>query len=279
MRAQRIPWKNHFFPLEFLRDWGWKVSSPLDSQWARVRGVATHSRSSSSRPDDTPFVLIHGFIISSLYMIPLAEQLAQGHEVHAIDLPGYGRSESPAEPFDVPGLADHVAKWIQDVVQRPCHIVGNSFGCQVGADLAARHGSLVDTLTMIGPTIDPTAPTLFEQMGRLLRDIPHEPFRLILNHVVDYARAGPRFVIALMRVMMEDLILTKLPLVRQPSLVIHGARDPICPPEWIQRVVAALPHGNGIEVPRGSHCVHYAAPALTAELIEKFIHARTAQIA
>ena len=42
-----------------------------------------------------PFVLIHGLVISSLYMIPLGEFLAKEREVYALDLPGFGRSEAP----------------------------------------------------------------------------------------------------------------------------------------------------------------------------------------
>ena len=89
---------------------------------------------------------------------------------------------------------------------RRCHAVGNSFGCQVAAELAVRHPSLVATLTLMGPTVDPAAPHLWQQALRLFRDMPHEPFRLWCNHLVDDFRAGPRFAAAAIRTMLDDKV-------------------------------------------------------------------------
>src|SRR3954469_7413433 len=85
---------------EFFRDIGWPTVSRLTSRWVTVRGCRLHSRSSSRQAvagdsgEAVPFLMLHGLVISSLYMIPLAEVIAgAGHEVHALDLPGFGRSE------------------------------------------------------------------------------------------------------------------------------------------------------------------------------------------
>ncbi len=83
---------------ELFHDLGFSVASRLESRWTSVNGLILHSRSSRAVAcDRVPFVLIHGLVISSLYMIPLAERIAQEHPVHALDLPGFGRSESPAQ--------------------------------------------------------------------------------------------------------------------------------------------------------------------------------------
>jgi len=221
--------------------------------------------------DASPFVLIHGLVISSLYFIPLAEVLARRGPVHALDLPGYGRSEKPAKPLDVPALADFVARWVYTMGCAQCHIVGNSFGCQVAAELAARYDGLVETVTLISPTVDPSAPSLLLQALRLLRDMPQEPFRLWANHLVDDCRAGPRFALALIRAMMENHIEANLPRIAMPALVIRGERDPIAPEPWARQAVHLLPDGRLVTVPHGSHCVHYAAPEPTAAAIFAFL--------
>lgn len=269
MKPQHVSLKDHFLYPEFLRDWGVPTSTLLESRWMEAGGIRIHSRSSAMRGSPR-FVLIHGLVISSLYMIPLAECLAAEFEVHALDLPGYGRSEKPHVPMHVPALADAVAKWLRASELGSCHIVGNSFGCQVGAELAVRHPERVTTLILVGPTVDPAAPRLFQQALRLLKDMPKEPFRLWLNHVVDYIRAGPRFAAALMRIMVEDRIQTKLPRISCPTLIVRGERDPIVPERWAREAVSLLPRGHLSVIPHGSHCVHYAAPGSVTEALLAF---------
>ena len=89
------------------------------------------SRSSGTTAGNrVPFVLIHGLVSSSLYMIPLAERIAVEHEVRALDLPGFGRSDSPSEVLTVPQLADWVIAWMSATGLRQCHLVANSLGCR-----------------------------------------------------------------------------------------------------------------------------------------------------
>jgi pimeloyl-ACP methyl ester carboxylesterase len=271
MKPQRVRFEDHFAWPEFVRDFGVDIPSPLQSEWTNDNGLRIHSRG-SVRAGAPRFLLVHGVVISSLYMIPLAERLADaGFEAHAIDLPGYGRSQKPDAPLDVPALANSVRGWIAARGGGAWHLVGNSFGCQVVADLAVRDPGLVETATLIGMTVDPEAPSLFRQTLRLLRDMPREPLRLWLNHVVDYLRAGPRFAVGAMRSMMADRIETKLPRIEAPALIIRGEHDPVTPRRWASEATQMLRRGSFVEIPYGSHAVHYAAPEAVCEAISAFV--------
>jgi 2-hydroxy-6-oxonona-2,4-dienedioate hydrolase len=50
----------------------------------------------SERGVGPPVVLVHGLVVSSRYMVPLAEVLARWFDVYAPDLAGFGRSEKPS---------------------------------------------------------------------------------------------------------------------------------------------------------------------------------------
>ncbi|MCA1660320.1 MAG: alpha/beta fold hydrolase, partial [Verrucomicrobiaceae bacterium] len=143
---------------EFLRDLGVRVPTRLESSWAAVEGVRLHSRGSKTPlPNQSPFILIHGLVISSLYMIPLAECLAIHHPVHALDLPGFGRSAAPERVLSVAELANAVIAWMDVCGIARCHLVGNSLGCEIAAHAAVKEPERIASLTLIGPTLDPDA--------------------------------------------------------------------------------------------------------------------------
>jgi 2-hydroxy-6-oxonona-2,4-dienedioate hydrolase len=70
---------------------------PLERRWDDVEGTTIHSRvSTCGGPTGVPpIVLIHGLVISSLYMVPTARRLAPNFRVLAPDLPGFGGSDKP----------------------------------------------------------------------------------------------------------------------------------------------------------------------------------------
>jgi pimeloyl-ACP methyl ester carboxylesterase len=251
---------------EFLRDLGLRFETRLSSRWTSIESGRVHSRS-ADRPGTVPFILIHGLVISSLYMIPLAECLAVEHEVHAIDLPGFGRSDRPRHVLSVPELAEAVVQWLRACGIQQCHFVANSMGCQIAARVAVKAPELVQTLVFIGATIDPSAHSLRKQFFRLLKDAPREPAQLWMNWCFDFARAGILRALRTTHQMFEDRIEPSLAMIQAPSLVLRGERDPTMPRAWGERAAACLPRGTLHVIPHHGHCVHYTAPLQTAEAI------------
>ena len=117
----------------------------LESRWS-VAGQWRLHASVSVGPlpaDRPPIVLVHGFVVSSRYLLPIAGQLARDFRVYLPDLPGFGLSEKPAYALNVSELADALAAWLRVVGLGPVTLLGNSFGCQVLAELAARYPEVV----------------------------------------------------------------------------------------------------------------------------------------
>jgi pimeloyl-ACP methyl ester carboxylesterase len=255
---------------EVLRDFGFPATTALESRWTVVDGRKMHSRSSGAG-GEIPFVLIHGLVISSLYMIPLAEFLAGRSAVHALDLPGFGRSEAPREILSIPQLAEAVLAWMTAAGIERCHLVANSLGCEVAAHVAVKAPARVASTTLVGPTLDPHAHALLTQTLRLIRDAFHEPARLWFNWLVDFFRAGPRRSFGTTRAMFRDHLEKQLPHVAAPTLVIRGEHDPTVPQPAGEEVVALLPRSTLLVIPGGWHCVHYTAPAVVGAAVERWI--------
>ena len=259
---------------EFLRDFGFAAASRLQSRWTVVNELRLHSRSSDESNGSIPFVLIHGLVISSLYLIPLAECLSIKQPVHVLDLPGFGCSEHPAAVLSIPQLAEWVIAWMSESGIRRCHLVGQSLGCQVAAHVAAKAPELVVSLSLIGPTLDPQAFAVVIQTCRLFKDALHEPLRLWMNWAADFFRAGLRRAIGTTREMFRDHIEFQLPLIMAPTLVIRGGIDPTVPQAAAGFMTNLLTHRALMVIEGEPHCVHYTKPQLVSDAIEA--HSRSA---
>jgi 2-hydroxy-6-oxonona-2,4-dienedioate hydrolase len=249
----------------------------LERQWRMVGGLAMHARVTERVPSWFPaIVLVHGLGVSSRYMAPLARELAAFYRVHAVDLPGFGRSEKPPRPLGVVELAEALASWMRATGLRSATVVGNSYGCQIAVELAARRPRLVERLVLIGPSTDPAYRTRRQQLIRLLLDAVREPVSLVAVVVADYLRCGPRVMLKSLGDALAHPLEARLPVVVAPALVMRGMRDPLVSPAWAQRVASELPAGRLALVAGVAHAAHFAAPRPVARTIRRFVDAQPA---
>jgi 2-hydroxy-6-oxonona-2,4-dienedioate hydrolase len=248
------------------------MGTELASRWTSVKWGRMHARISRQAPmHERPVILVHGLVVSSRYMVPTAERLAPLCRVYAIDFPGYGLSDKPREILNMAQLADTLAEWMDAEQVGVSDLVANSFGCQVLAEFALRHPLKIRRLVFQGPTIDPAARTFWRQLGRLAMNSFYESPGLGWITAQDYFAAGPRRVVATIRMAFEDRIEEKLPSVQAPTLVVRGARDPLVPQRWAEEVVRLLPRGALAVLPNAGHTVNYTAPTEFVSAMRSFL--------
>jgi 2-hydroxy-6-oxonona-2,4-dienedioate hydrolase len=229
--------------------------------------------SAEDPPTDAPtLVLVHGLAMSSRYLVPLAEHVAARARVYVPDLPGYGRSDRPrGRDLTVPELADALSAWMDRTgLDRP-HLIGNSFGCQVIADVAARYPDRVGRLVLQGPTMDPHARSAWRQALRWLAVVPFERYSEGVVLVRDLRDLGPRRAVNMLRIALSDPIEQKLARTVAPTLVVRGTLDAIVPRRWAEEATRLLPNGRLIAVEGAAHTINYSQPARLVEAIWPFL--------
>ncbi len=188
-----------------------------------------------------PIVLLHQTPRSVDEFADVIPRLAAEHRVLAIDNPGYGCSDRPAEPPDVEDYAAVVVALLDHLGLEAAHLVGHHTGAVVAIEAAAAHPSRVGKLVLSGAVYLDEATRLevgaFFAQWRVRPDGSHlaekwqrftswtDDPALVQRALVDLLRAGERsedghFAIA--RYRMED----RLPRVRSPALLVFGRRDP-----------------------------------------------------
>jgi pimeloyl-ACP methyl ester carboxylesterase len=243
------------------------------SRWLSAAGVRTHYRVAGP-PGGTPVVLLHGLAVSHRYLMPTARVIARTHPVYVPDLPGFGLSGKPATVYDVTMHARHVAAFAAALELPPACVVGNSFGAEVAAALAADHPGVAAAVVLVGPTTDRAARTRTRQIGRWLLDVPREDFRQAPILLRDVRDAGLRRVFRTLGHSVRHRMEQTLRRVDVPVLLIRGARDPIAPPRWLTELAGGQPDTTIVTVPGAAHNAVTTAGPEVAALTLSFIAQR-----
>ena len=239
----------------------------FQSRRADVLGLRLHVRVAGG---GAPIVLLHGLGVSGTYFEPLGRLLARTRRAVIPDLPGWGRSERPRRPLGIEGAAEVLGGLVR-LVGAPVPVVANSYGAQVALALAAVEPGLVGRLVLIGPTVDPDYRGWPTHVWRLGIDAAREQPSLWPTIALDYARMGPRRVLATARDALRDRPEARLSRVTAPVLVLRGEHDAITTDAWCRRLAAAAPHGRFAQVDGAAHAAHVSRAPLVAGLVERFL--------
>lgn len=236
-----------------------------------------------------------GLVTASRSMVPLARTLVDsGLRVCVLDPPGFGYSDKPTRALAMGEQASIAAEWLEAAGVVPARLLGNSFGSQVAATVAARHPRNVARLVLLSPTAGPAVREWLSWLRYLpepvgtrdraagrrrahLLGIAHdvlgeEPSLRVLN-VAEYAVASLPRAVSTVRLAVLERLEDVLPHVQAPTLVARAERDHLSSREWARQLTRLLPDGRLAPLPHVGHAAFYADPRLVADAVEPFLSA------
>ncbi len=99
----------------------------------------------------TPLILLHQSPLSGdQFSAVLPLLTAAGFCAVAMDTPGFGQSDRPAQPVGIAGYADAVPAVLAAMGWNAAHLLGHHTGASIAASLAARRPELIDRLVLNG---------------------------------------------------------------------------------------------------------------------------------
>jgi pimeloyl-ACP methyl ester carboxylesterase len=246
------------------------------------------------RGSGTPLILFHGIGHRWQAWEPVLDELAEQHDVIAVDLPGFGQSPpsaaGPAPTIDA--LVAEVAHWmINDLgIERP-HVAGNSLGGAVALELAK--ADLVASATALAPAgffkgWETRWAMLMLRSLRAATRLPEPLLKLSADHAALRALSFGMLVARPSRLSAETALgdtfaLRDAPAFhslakagahyafhgrpRVPVTIAWGTRDRILLPRQADRAARLMPAARHVTLPRCGHVPMSDAPGLVASVI------------
>jgi pimeloyl-ACP methyl ester carboxylesterase len=132
--------------------------------------------------------MIHGFDSSCLEYRRLAPLLGDANDVYVPDVLGWGFTDhSGVQDYGAEAKLDHLEAFLEQVVEKPCVLVGASLGGAIAINMATRRPDLVAKLVLIDAQafIDgeekSDLPDVFAKFG--IGVLKSQPLRMFANYI------------------------------------------------------------------------------------------------
>jgi pimeloyl-ACP methyl ester carboxylesterase len=227
-------------------------------------------------------LMLHGWMNSLRAFDAIAEQLRGTYRIVRLDLPGFGKSETPPQAWGVAEYTQLVAAFLAKKDIKPVALIGHSFGGRViikglsSGALAAQKAVLIASAGNANrKTVRNNTLWLFAKLGKLFTYFFPQAVQERLRGVFytkigsDYANAGALSAIFL-NVTREDLS-ADAARITVPTLLLWGSVDTTTPVEDGRRLSKSI-KGSTLRVYEGAgHMLHRERPREVAEAIRHFV--------
>lgn len=280
--------------------------APLPAPWleaaglqARFETVGGHRLRYVRKGSGPAVVLVHGFGSSLYTWKDVIPGLCADHDVVALDLPGFGLSDQPADltvedlPRAVVGLMDHLQL-------RSAALVGNSMGGAAAALAAARHPERTRALVLVdaagfnmgpaqrprfvGVAMSPAGALLARLPGKrllvelVLADVLHDRRLLTPERVAEYLQSARRpggFAgvqsLGASLASRYGVVQDALADVRAPTLVVWGREDAWIPLADAARFAAAIAGARQVTIDDAGHLPQEERPQELLRVLREFL--------
>lgn len=171
------------------------------------------------------------------------------------DLPGWGETPGPRTGLDPHRTAAFLAAFADRLGIDRAVWIGHSLGAQAVTLLAGQQPHRARGLVLVGPTGDRGRFVLARQALGLGREATRTSFGVIRAVARDYLSTSPvRYIGTWLRHARDDMP-ARLGRIRCPTLIVVGDADPVCRPDFVERLRHAIPHARVERVPGGTHAL------------------------
>ena len=229
--------------------------------------------------DGFPLLVLAGFAMSGLlWPASWVSPLTREHRVLRVCNRGMGRSEVPTAEFTTTDMARDALAVLDSLEIDRAAVLGWSMGGTVAQEIAMIAPERVSRLVLAntwapGGTQRPEAIQLGStSVWTRLSGASHQEREELRELDAAYPAMPPPLQVLMFQ--MQALVAWNVERdisVPQPTLILHGADDPLIPVDNGRRLAKLIPHADYVELDGVGHMFAWEEPARTASLINAFL--------
>ena len=213
-------------------------------------------------------LLLHGWGSNIKLFQASVELLQKGYRVVTMDMPGFGESEEPKEPWSVDDYVDFVLDFLKDYKFSKVTLLVHSFGGRVIIKLCSRKTDFeVEKVILVDAAGVKPKKTLKQKIKQRIYKMTKWIFSLKIvlmlfpdaleklrkkNGSADYNAASPIMRQTLVKVVNEDLT-HLMPNVKCPTLLIWGTADDATPLSDAKLMEKLMPEAGLVKFEGAGH--------------------------
>jgi pimeloyl-ACP methyl ester carboxylesterase len=259
----------------------------ITGRFVRTPHAALHVYDSRGRGSLPPVVLLHGIGSAATGFAGVMARLVRDAErIIAPDYPGHGFSGEASVPLTPGALFRSMDCALDEVLDRPALLVGNSLGGAIALMYAIRRPERVRGLVLVSPAGARVSDTEWSEIRATFALRTRADARAFVERLYHRPpRLAPVIAFELPALMqrraVQELLATasndhlpspeQLGALRVPILLVWGKSERILPASWLDYYRTHLPPRTVVEQPDGfGHCPHFEAPGRLARRIAEF---------
>lgn len=227
-------------------------------------------------------VVLHGWGASIEAVHPIVAGLAPVATVHALDLPGFGQSDPPPEPWGVEDYQAFLAAFMDALSIGPATLIGHSNGGRIAIRMAATEPARVMRLVLVDSAGVRPRRTLrwyrrvaMAKIGKHAARLLGAPGERLRDALVGRAGSADYLAAGAMRPTLVRLVNSDLrehmPDVAVPTLLIWGANDTDTPVAAAREMERLIPDAGLVVLEGAGHYSYLDQSARFAKIVSHFI--------
>ena len=217
-------------------------------------------------------ILLHGWGQNIEMMKPLGDAFCDKYRITILDLPGFGKSEEPHEPWTIGKYSEMLEEFVETVGIKKPIVIGHSFGGRLAIRYSAQNP--IEKLVLFGsPCI-----RIKEELPitvRMLKSLKQVPGLNNIGEYMkkyigsrDYKAASPIMRKTLVEVVNEDLSKYARE-IEEPTLLIWGEQDTEAPLREAKELEKIMVDGALITLP-GTHYAYLENLPRVVSILDSF---------
>ncbi len=246
---------------------------------ARITGLDIHY---DLLGEGEPVAFLNGVMMTGQSWVLQTSLFRRRYRCLLHDFRGQLLSDKPEEPWALEDHAEDLRALLDHLEIERCHVVGTSYGGEVGMIFALRWPERVRTLSVISSVseVSPELDRAVTNWAETALAAPETLYRVALPHNFSprfveanpavtrqgeerLAACPPEFFPSFARLVdaFRDLDITaELHRITCPTLVLVGENDALKPPEHSRRIAERIPGAEFLLVPEAGHAVILEQP-------------------